>query len=169
MTPLSDTDRDTAVHRLQEAFAQGRLSSGDMEERLERALTATSHGELEPALAGLPDDVVELRSTGGRFLRVGDWRVPRMLRIDSVYGKVRLDLSQATIEHPVIHIELRLAYGSATVVLPPGASADADGARTLWGRATCRVPQRSGRPHIRISGELGYGSLMIRYPRAWAR
>src|SRR5689334_19269294 len=34
----------------------------------------------------------------------------------------------------------RLGYGSATIVLPRGASANADGVRTEWGRVTCEAP-----------------------------
>ncbi|MEU8109173.1 DUF1707 domain-containing protein [Nonomuraea muscovyensis] len=166
MTPLTDTDRDMVVHRLQEAFAQGRLDHGEMDERIERALTATAHSDLVPALAGLPDDVLHFASTAGDFIRSGDWRVPRVLRIGSKYGKVRLDLSWATIEHPRTDVELRLTYGSATIVLPPGATANIDGTRTQWGSLTCRTPEHSGTPHLRVTGELTFGHLKIRYPRA---
>jgi hypothetical protein len=164
---LSDADRDQAVNRLQQAFAQGRLGSGEMEQRLEMALTAPSQGDLDRALAGLPDDVLEIKSTGGRVKRTGEWRVPRLLRIDTEYGRVRLDLSRAVVEHSEIEIELRLAYGSATIILPPGASANADGTRTGWRGVTCTVPGRArpGKPHLRVTGELDYGRLRIRYPR----
>ncbi|MFC4121767.1 DUF1707 SHOCT-like domain-containing protein [Nonomuraea zeae] len=166
---LSDTDRDRAVQRLQQAFADGRLTSGEMEARLERALTAASRGELEPALAGLTEEVVRITTTGARIKRSGEWRVPRALRVDSEFGRVRLDLSEALIVHPEIDIELRLAYGSATIILPPGASADADGARSEWGRVTCTASQlpRPGRPHVRVTGELSHGRLKIRHSHAW--
>jgi hypothetical protein len=165
---LTDSERDTAVRLLQDAFAQGRLDSHELEARLERVLTATFPGELEPVLAGLPDDVVELSSTNGRVTRTGDWRVPRVLRIVSEYGRVRLDLSRAAIHHAEIHIELRLEYGSAIIILPRGATANADDARTRWGTVTSKVRERPGRTHVRVSGELGYGRLRIRYRRAWA-
>jgi hypothetical protein len=169
MTRLSDTERDLVVDRVQEAYAHGRLSSGEMELRLERALTATSHSELEPVLAGLPDDVLQLGSTAGHITRAGDWLVPRVLRIESEYGRVRLDLSRAVVDHPQIDIELHLTYGSALVLLPPDASANADGARTVWGSVTCKARGHAGRPHVRLSGELGYGHLRIRYARTWRR
>lgn len=166
---VSDNDRDRAVQRLQQAFADGRLDSGEMEARLERALTATSRGELQAAVAGLPDDVVRLGSKSGRVLRVGDWRVPRALRIESVYGRVRLDLSRAVIEYPEIDIELQLTYGSAGIVLPPGATADVDEVVTEWGGVTCEVPGRAhpGSLHVRVTGKLTYGRLRVRNPRSW--
>ncbi|PZG04492.1 DUF1707 SHOCT-like domain-containing protein [Nonomuraea aridisoli] len=172
---LREADRDRAVHLVQQAYAEGRLSSGELERRLEHVLTAASPGELEPVLADLPDDldgmddVVELGSTGGAITRAGDWRVPRLLRIHSGYGGVRLDLSQAVVSYPVIDIELHLEYGSALIVVPPGASADADGAHTDWGGITSKVPGHAGTPHVRVSGRLAYGRVKIRHPRSWHR
>ncbi|GAA4188519.1 DUF1707 domain-containing protein [Streptosporangium oxazolinicum] len=174
-TRVSDGERDRVVRRLQQAFADGRLGPGEMEERLERALTATSHGDLLPTVADLPDDpddlddVVQLTLTGGRIRRSGDWQVPRLLRVESEYGGVRLDLSRAVVRHQEIDIELRLAYGSAAIVLPPGATANADGVRTSWGSVICAAPGRArpGRLHVRITGELGYGGVRVRTPRRW--
>jgi hypothetical protein len=178
---VSDGERDRVVRRLQEAFADGRLGPDEMEERLERALTASSHGELLPVIADLPDgsdgsddpddpdDAVRLTTTGGRIRRSGDWRVPRLLRVESEYGGVRLDLSRALVRHPRIDIELRLTYGSAVIVLPPGATANADGTHATWGSVTCAAPgrARAGRLHVQITGELGYGRLRVRTSHGW--
>lgn len=172
---VSDGDRDRVVQRIQRAFTEGRLTSEELDERLERALTATSDGDLMPAVAGLPDDriedVVQLKSTSGRIRRAGEWSVPRVLRIESKYGGVVLDLSQAVVDYPEIEIELRLQYGSATIVLPSGATANADGARTEWGAVVCKVPGRArpGRLHVRVTGELIYGRLRIRYAGKWRK
>ncbi|MFI7054585.1 DUF1707 domain-containing protein [Streptosporangium canum] len=172
---VSDGDRDRVVQRIQWAFTEGRLASEELDERLERALTAISDGDLMAAVAGLPDDrmedVLQLESTSGRIRRAGEWVVPRVLRIDSKYGGVLLDLSQTVVDYPEIEIELQLQYGSATIVLPSGATANADGARTKWGDVTCKVPGRArpGRLHVRVTGELTYGRLRIRYPRKWRK
>ncbi|WP_440098634.1 DUF1707 SHOCT-like domain-containing protein [Streptosporangium sp. H16] len=170
---VSDGERDRVVQQLQQAFADGRLGPGEMEERLERALTARSHGDLLPLIADLPDapdgpdDVLRLTSTGGRIKRSGDWQVPRLLRVESEYGGVKLDLSQALVRYPEIDIELRLPYGSATIILPPGATANVDGVRTGWGSVTCALPGRArpGALHVRITGELEYGRLRVRTSR----
>ncbi|MDR8409725.1 DUF1707 domain-containing protein [Nonomuraea sp. 3-1Str] len=172
---VSDHERDKIVQRVQQAFADGRIGSGEMEERLERALTAGSHGDLTAAVADLPGDVpgevLRLKSTKGRVRRTGDWRVPRELRIESEYGGVSLDLSQAVIEHPELDIDLRLQYGSATILLPAGATADIDGVELEWGEAVTRVPgrRRPGRLHVRVTGSMAYGRLKVRYRRAWFR
>ncbi|MEO3868802.1 DUF1707 domain-containing protein [Nonomuraea sp. B12E4] len=178
MAPLvraSDADRDRTVQRLQVAFAEGRLTAGELELRLERALTERSHDGLRAVTSDLPDgpggpagdladDTVRLRSKGGSIVREGEWRVPRLLRIDSKYGKVRLDLSRAHFPHSEVDIELRLPYGSATIILPAGASADVDGVRTKWGSVKCEAA-RTGRPHVRLTGDLAYGDLTIRTSR----
>ncbi|TMR16594.1 DUF1707 domain-containing protein [Nonomuraea turkmeniaca] len=165
---LTDRDRDSAVELVQQAYADGRLNPAELEQRLELALTATSAQELEPIVGDLPPaEVVRLGSTGGRVVRTGDWDVPRRLRIDSEYGRVRLDLSQALIRHPRIDIELWLTYGGGVIILPAGASANADGVRTGWGSVIFKPAgrRRPGGLHVQITGELAYGRLTIRNSR----
>ena len=49
----SDADRDAAVQLLSDAFAQGRLSSSELEQRTAGALSARTYGELDDVLQGL--------------------------------------------------------------------------------------------------------------------
>ena len=49
----SDGDRDAATRILGDAYAAGRLTSAELEERSSRALAARTHGELDDLLAGL--------------------------------------------------------------------------------------------------------------------
>ncbi|MGW0808748.1 DUF1707 SHOCT-like domain-containing protein [Nonomuraea sp. NPDC002799] len=168
---ISDGDRDTTLRRVQEAFATGHLSPAEMDTRLERALTATTRGELVSVLDDLPgpftDRPVRIESTGGRIKRRGNWRVPRVLSVGSVYGGVHLDLSRADIPHATIEIDLSLMYGSARIVLPAGATVDYDGVATPWRNTAYRAPKAAGagRVHVRITGRLSYGRLRIRHRR----
>ncbi|WP_066359967.1 DUF1707 SHOCT-like domain-containing protein [Herbidospora mongoliensis] len=167
----SDQDRETTVRRLQQAFADGRLASDEMELRVERALTAVSHGDLVPLTADLPErpgEVVTITSKASKITRSGQWRVPRVLRIDSVYGHPYLDLSEAVVEYPEIVFDLKLKYGSATITLPPGASADVNDVQCEWGSVNSEVSgvPTPGRTHLRVTGKLGYGKLRIRYRSA---
>ena len=50
----SDADRDRIAERLRAAAAEGRLTSDELEERLETALSARTEAELEPLVADLP-------------------------------------------------------------------------------------------------------------------
>jgi Domain of unknown function (DUF1707)/2TM domain len=50
----SDADRERTAERLRTAAGEGRLSADELEERLERALSARTESELEPLTADLP-------------------------------------------------------------------------------------------------------------------
>jgi hypothetical protein len=169
--PISEADRDTAVRRVQEAYAQGHISREDMDERLHQALTAETHGELVSALASLPEEDAGARSTiaavSGRIRRRGAWRVPRTLKVESALGRVRLDLSRAVIEHPVVDIELRLGTGRATITVPRDAIVEVEDLRTGWKAPLYRTRRRSrpGGPRIRVFGTMGLGRLKIRHAR----
>ncbi|MGW1674151.1 DUF1707 SHOCT-like domain-containing protein [Streptomyces sp. NPDC002324] len=169
--PVSDEDRDTAVRRVQEAYAEGHIAHDDLDERLHRVLTVATRGELVSVLASLPEAKGAVSSTiaaaSGRIRRGGGWRVPRFLKVESACAKVRLDLSRAVIEHAVIDIELRLGTGGARITVPRDAVVDIEGLRTGWKDSRYRTPRRADAvgPTIRISGAMGFGRLRIRHAR----
>lgn len=70
----SDLDRDRAVEMLHDAYAVGRLSRQEFDERSAAALTATTWGELEDLTADLPATRTEGRPAGpvARRSRAGD-------------------------------------------------------------------------------------------------
>ncbi|MCK2212482.1 DUF1707 domain-containing protein [Actinomadura sp. ATCC 31491] len=173
---VSDEDRERTTKQLQQAFAEGRLTRPELEERIGLALTARTYGDLLGLITDLPaaqavpapEDVVELETKNDHVKRSGDWAVPRRLRVVSKYGGVDLDLSEAVIPHPVVEIDLELAYGSAKIVLPEGGTANVDGVRSDWGRvSTGDVPgrPRAGAVHVVITGTAKYGGVSVRYPR----
>lgn len=168
---LSEADRDTAVRRLQEAYAEGHISHEDLDERLHQALTVRTHGELASAMASLPEEKAAATTTigaaGGRIRRRGRWRVPRSLKVASAFGRVHLDLSRAVIEHPVVDIELQLGTGNAKITVPRDAIVDVEALHTGW-KDTLYKPSRRSRadgPRVRISGTMGFGRLKIRHAR----
>ncbi|MFG2917087.1 DUF1707 domain-containing protein [Kitasatospora sp. NPDC048298] len=169
--PISDADRDKAVERLQEAFAEGHISREEMDERLHRVLTAGTRADLAAPLASLPEVNPEsaptLAAATGRLVRRGPWRVPRAFKVVSAFGRVRLDLSKAVIEHPVIDIELGLGTGGAKITVPREAVVDIDGLTGGWKDVSYTPPRRShlGSPVIRITGTTGFGRLRIRHAR----
>jgi Domain of unknown function (DUF1707) len=54
---VSDADRERAAARLREHFAEGRLSSDELDERIAEALSAKTFGDLRRIMADLPDPV----------------------------------------------------------------------------------------------------------------
>ncbi|WP_030669118.1 DUF1707 SHOCT-like domain-containing protein [Streptomyces sp. NRRL B-1347] len=171
-TLIGDDDRETAARRLQEAYAGGYLSHEEMDARLHRALSATTREELASALASLPEpqeeDPATIAAAGGRIVRRGAWRVPRTLKVQSAYGRVRLDLSRAVIEHAVVDIELQLGTGRARITVPHDAIVDVERLHAGWKDVLYKVPRRTSGPAgptIRISGAMGFGRLKVRHAR----
>jgi ribosome-binding ATPase YchF (GTP1/OBG family) len=168
---ISEDDRESAVHRLQEAYVQGHISHEEMNEQLHQVLTAKTSSELASALASLPAESPGTTSTiaavSGRIQRRRAWRIPRTLKVESAFGRVYLDLSRAIIEHPVVDIELQLGTGRAKITVPRDAIVDFDDVRSGWKAPVYKTPRRSGPggPRIRISGAMGFGRLKIRHAR----
>ncbi|MDQ1034102.1 hypothetical protein QFZ75_000518 [Streptomyces sp. V3I8] len=169
---FGEDERDVAVRRLQDAYAQGHVPHEEMDVLLHRVLTARTHGELASALAAFPAEDPGTTSTigavAGRIKRRGAWRVPRFLKVESAMGRVHLNLSRAAFEHPVVDIELQLGTGRAKITVPRDAVVDVEGVRTTWKDLRYRPPRHSrpgGGPRIRISGVMGMGRLRIRH--AW--
>ncbi|WP_330174092.1 DUF1707 domain-containing protein [Streptomyces sp. NBC_01498] len=168
---IREDDRDRAVGRLQDAYAEGHLSHEEMDVRLGQVLTATTHGHLTSALSSLPAEKAATRSTiaaaSGRIKRRGVWRVPRFLTVHSAMGRVHLDLSRAVVEHSEVDIELQLGTGRAKITVPRDATVDVEGLATGWKDTRYRPGRRAGTggPTIRITGTMGFGRLKIRH--AW--
>jgi hypothetical protein len=66
MTPrermrAADADREAVVERLREAVSEGRLDLDEFDQRLSRAYSAKTYGELDRVLADLPGPAPSLR------------------------------------------------------------------------------------------------------------
>lgn len=171
MPLISEDDRNAAIRRLQEAYAEGHISHEDLDERLHQVLTVKTDSELVSVLASLPEEnagtTASIAAASGRIRRRGVWRVPRSLKVESAFAKVHLDLSRALIEHSVVDIELQLGTGKAKITVPRDAIVDLEDLRTGWKDSLykARRPSRPGGPRIRISGTMGFGRLKIRHAR----
>ncbi|MBM7785118.1 DUF1707 domain-containing protein [Tenggerimyces flavus] len=168
---ITQHERDQTVRRLQEAYASGELSHDELDDRLQQALTATTSSELAPILASLPeiapDRTVRISAKAGRIQRRGTWQVPKTFEIESEFGKVDLDLSRAIIEHPAIQLELKLRFGKARITVPRNAVVELDDLRCEWKQPVDRPPvdRPTNGVRIRISGEMEFGRLVVRYAR----
>jgi hypothetical protein len=170
---VSDAERDTVVEQLHQAVGEGRLTLPEFEERIGGVLAARTQGELRPYLADLPatatPGVVELRARSSSIKRAGRWLVPRRLAVTTRSSKVKLDFTEATITGPAVEVTLLDGRSSnVTLVLPPGASADADGLEVTSSSLKMRVP-REGRPHFTVAGRIRSTSLTVRYQRRFLR
>ena len=55
---VSDADRDRVTAQLRDHFAAGRITPGELDERLSAALNAKTFGDLRRIMADLPGPVV---------------------------------------------------------------------------------------------------------------
>lgn len=53
----SHAEREAVVERLQDAAAEGRITMAELEERVEAAYSARTHGDLETLTADLPRSI----------------------------------------------------------------------------------------------------------------
>lgn len=162
-------ERDAAVMRVQDAFAQGAISHQELELRLHAVLTAQTSEQMHAALGSLPSPtagrVVKIVAMSGRIVRQGRWSVPSVLQIESDYGRVSLDFSRATFETPVVDLELQLRFGRAKIIVPAVAVVDLDGLQAKWKQPRYEVPGHapSAGPLIRVSGSMEFGRLTVRH------
>jgi hypothetical protein len=139
----SNTERDAAAGRLQDAFAEGRLDDTEFDERMRAALTARTHAELDAVVADLPAapgapgarpapvaGVAPGRlavAYKGTVRRAGRWRVPEKYTTVVYKGGGLLDLRAAELLGPVTTIRAVAYKSRLTVLVPPGVRVEMTG------------------------------------------
>lgn len=180
---MSDADREQVVQRLQTAVGEGRLTLDEFQERVDGVLRCRTFGEAGRYVADLPAafsatppaqrEVAELRSVASPIRRRGRWNVARRLVISNRAGAVKLDFTEAVIASPVVDIQLNVVAGSTVLVVPDGASVDADDVEMIAGSLRIRslptVPDATAGPHFRVTGIQKAGSLTVRRQRRFWR
>ncbi|HEX3516123.1 MAG TPA: DUF1707 domain-containing protein [Trebonia sp.] len=140
----SHADRDQVVEVLRVAAGDGRLSAEELDDRLERALTARTYAELAALTADLPatpgaavvppgasavsatpKDLVRIHVHGSSARRDGGWVVPKELDIKVKGGGVMLDFTEAVITQPLLRITAEVTGGGLTLITRPGIVVDA--------------------------------------------
>lgn len=143
-TLASDAERDATAERLQVAFAEGRLTDSEFDQRMRSALTARTRAELAGLAADLPERALQVRpdlapAAGARgpgrlavsfkssVRRAGRWRVPRRYTAVVYKGSGVLDLRAAELTAPVTTI-VAIAYKSQVdILVPPGVRVETGG------------------------------------------
>ena len=177
----SHQDRDRVVEILRVAAGDGRLSSDELDERLEAALTARTFGELAalttdlPAAGGAvgaavsePKDMIRLECRSGSAKREGRWVVPRRIEVRVTSGEVKLDFTEAIIAQPLLKIDAEVSSGRLLLVTKPGIMVDADDVAVRSGAVKVRAPWGPDVPvtlRLEVSGKVGSGSIKARPPR----
>lgn len=175
----SHEDRDRVVELLRVAAGEGRLTAEELDQRLEKALTARTYGELAalsrdlPAAPGLvaggpvakPKDLVRIACASGHAKREGRWLVPQRIEARVTSGHIKLDFTEAVITQPSLHIEAEVRSGHLVLVTKPGIAVDVDDVSVRSGHVKVRAPQGPEVPvvlRIHVSGTVGSGHIKAR-------
>jgi len=181
----SDADRDRYAAVLQDAYAQGRLTRAEYDERLDAALSAKTYGELEPLVADLPADnlpvlkppapVVPMASAStppmvavfSAVERKGVWQLDEDSYAVAVFGSVQLDLREAQIAAMGNEIRAFAIFGAVEITIPPGMRAEVSGVGVFgeFNRAGAATAPDTGLPAIRVSGLALFGSVTVKEKR----
>jgi hypothetical protein len=170
----SDADRDRVLALLSEAMVDGRLTPEEHAERVQRAFTARTLGEL----AGLTSDLVvasaqPVRLDGGRVIagifgparRDGRWVVPENMTVTAMFGEVEVDFTQAILQSSRVQIYATVFGGRLRLIVPDGVSVVVTGHMVL-GRKRGSTPPPAGPdvPVLEVKALVLGGELTVRTP-----
>jgi Domain of unknown function (DUF1707) len=175
----SHEDRDRVVDLLRVAAGDGRLTSDELDARLERALSARTYGELAaltddlPTARGAgpaadPKKVLRIERAGTNVRRDGSWVVPERIELRVTAGNVVLDFTQAVIALPSLQVDALVRGGNLTLITRPGIVVDTDEVAIIGGRVIVREPPEPSVPvllSVNVSGRLTGGNVRVRPPK----
>ena len=150
----SDDDRDRVLVLLAEAVSDGRLTMEEHAERVQRACTARTLGELAVLTADLAVPSAQpIRLDGrrpvagvfGRERRDGRWVVPERLTVTAVFGEVVLDLREAILQSQRVTVLATVLGGTLQLIVPEGVVVETTGT-TVLSRQSGQGGQQSAGP-----------------------
>ena len=170
----SDTDRENVVRLLREAHADGRITMVEHGERVERAYSARTLGDLAELTGDLLPaedqpirlDPGPLHALFGTVRRDGRWVVPARFPVAAVFGTLEIDLREALLQRRHVVVQANVLGGRIRLLVPEGVRVEFTG-RSIMGSQTLRV-QRPGQPDgplIEVSGTVVLGSVGARTPK----
>jgi hypothetical protein len=171
----SDADRERVAAALQAAFAEGRLTMTELDERLAAAYAATTDTELATVMHDLraspprPGGEAGATPTSTRdvgiiagFERRGRWMVGRTFRGLAVIGSGEIDLRQARFIDGETTIHATAIIGDITVLVPEDADVHIGGSGLIGGfDHHDEGPGTPGAPRITITGLVFCGSVEV--------
>ncbi len=188
----SDADREQVATLLSTAYAEGRLTRDEHDDRIDRLMAAKTFDDLIPitrdlVLVGPPTPVAALRATSrftidtagqnpmpdkmiaifGGVTRSGRWRVRKNIQALTLFGGIDLDLRDAVFESTVVEISGFWCFGGLDIKVPEGIDVQ-DQTAGVFGGTDVRdvgVPA-PGAPTLVIKGMTLFGGVSVRGPKA---
>lgn len=165
------------------ALGDGRLTPEEHSERVSRALSAVTLGDLSRLtvdLAAAADQPVRL--DGGRVIvgffgtetRAGRWVVPAVVTCSAVCGEVVVDFTAALLQTRHVVVYAYAFCGRVRLIVPSGVEVVMDGT-TLIGRfrggTAESVPDSQDIPVIEVHAFCAAGEVLVKTPprsRRWS-
>jgi hypothetical protein len=170
----SDADRDRVLALLAEAMSDGRITAEEHAERVQRAFSARTLGELAALTADLAVASAQpVRLDGGRVIagvfgparRDGRWVVPENLTVTAMFGEVEVDFTQAILQVSRVQVYATVFGGRLRLIVPDGVSVVVSGHMVLGRRRGGTPPPASpGTPVIEVKALVLGGELTVRTP-----
>jgi Domain of unknown function (DUF1707) len=186
---VSHEDRDQVAEVLRVAAGDGRLTADELDERLERALTARTYDDLAAVVADLPGagtalaplplalagaaaappkELIKIRAVAAASERVGRWTVPARLDLTCSSGTITLDFTEAVITLPTLHIDAKVHAGTISLVTKPGITVDLDDVSVHAGSVNVDAPWEGTVPaflRVTVAGTCSSGTIRAHPPR----
>jgi Domain of unknown function (DUF1707) len=187
----SDADRDQVATVLSTAYAEGRLTREEHDERLDQLMAAKTFDDLLPitrdlVVVGTPTPVATPQSTSrftidttgqssdsdkmiaifGGATRTGRWRVRRNISALALFGGIDLDLRDAIFEAPVVEISGFWCFGGLDIKVPEGIEVRDQTAGIFGGTDVSNIGDPApGAPTLVIKGVSLFGGVSVHGPK----
>ncbi|MDI3339553.1 MAG: DUF1707 domain-containing protein [Sphaerobacter sp.] len=170
----SDADRERAIATLRRATVEGRLTTDELLNRTEAALTARTRQELAAltrdvagtsAVAAPGPAVTRVQAVLGEAKRLGPWRAEGRLDVVAVMGDCTVDLREAEIVGDELLVHVTAIMASVKIYVPEGATVVVDAQMFLSSQKDERIGgdrHALGGPTIRIQGMGLMSDLQVR-------
>lgn len=180
----SDADRELVAETLRQAAGDGRITLGELDQRLEAAHAAKSYADLEKLTGDLPPAGARLPAAGSLpaqryggaptsrfgialmsgFDRSGRWVVPRRFTGVAIMGGGCIDMRNASFAEQTTRITVLALMGGIDIVVPQNAEVRAHGLGIMGGFGGRRAPGpgQPGTPVIIVTGLAIMGGVSIR-------
>jgi Domain of unknown function (DUF1707) len=187
----SDADRDQVATVLSTAYAEGRLTLEEHDERIDQLMAAKTFDDLIPitrdlVVIGTPTpvpapqaksrftiDTTAQQSEPDRMIaifggvtRTGRWRVRKNIQALTLFGGTDLDLRDAIFEAPVVEISGFWCFGGLDIKVPEGIEVRDQTAGIFGGTDVRDIGDPApGAPTLVIKGVSLFGGVSVRGPK----
>jgi hypothetical protein len=187
----SDADREQVATVLSTAYAEGRLTIEEHDERIDQLMAANTFDDLIPitrdlVIVGTPTPVPAPQATSrftidttgqhtepdrliaifGGVTRTGRWRVRKNIQALTLFGGTDLDLRDAIFEAPVVEISGFWCFGGLDIKVPEGIEVRDQTAGIFGGTDVRDIGDPApGAPTLVIKGVSLFGGVSVRGPK----